>query len=401
MKKELLAVLALLAGASVGFAQPRFIPISGSDAPVPVASFESSNGNAPRGWVSVDYLHWWVTNGPVNVPLVTTGNPASATGGAIGDPSTRVLFGNSSVNFGGLNGGRVSAGYWFGCDSRVGVEASGFLFQQRSSTFSAASDAAGNPLLALPFQTTNGVEARTIISTPTIQIAGATPQTGGVTITSTTRLWGADFNGVLNVYRDCNCSLDLLAGFRYFDLQESLTLNANTHITLVPERVGGITRRFDATLFDNFNTRNQFYGGQLGSRAAYQTGRFSAEFLGLVALGSTQHLLYNGGATGVFLNGVQQAGVPGGQYTKTSNLGNFHTSSFSVIPQAQVKLGYDITKHLRATIGYDLMFWNNVNRPGNEIDHVIGPQPGTRPAPLDNHSSIWAQGVSVGLEYRW
>jgi Putative beta barrel porin-7 (BBP7) len=411
MKKRLLAVLlGLFAVCGSAFAQepiPVFPPAPGVLPPGPGATiiqqpsafvpfYEGGVKPAtPRATVSVDYLHWWITNGPVNGPLVTTGNPASATAGAIGDPTTRVLFGNSSTDFGGLNGARLTLGYWFGCEEKWGIAASGFALQHRSTTFSAASDATGTPLLALPFTTPNGVQTRQLLSNP---LPVANPQTGSVVITSSTQLWGADFNGVWNVYRTCNLSLDLLAGFRYYNLQESMSIDANTTLgVLVRDRA----EPFKVAVFDYFGTRNQFYGGQLGARGSYQFGRWSADVLGFVALGDTSHTLTTSGTTTASFNGTPIVTGPGGFYARPSNIGTFHSNNFSVIPQLQAKIGYDITKNLRATIGYDVLYWSNVNRPGDEIDHVLGPQPGTRPAVLDNHSVLWAQGFTAGLEYRW
>src|ERR1019366_5918164 len=237
------------------------------------------------------------SRGPIGVPRVTTGNPASPNGGAIGDPGTVVLFGNSNVNFGPLLGGRLSTGYWFDCDAKCGIEASGFLLAKKHNTFRASSDVTGNPLLALPFQTPGGVERRTLISSPTI------PQTGSVVITTTTRLWGTDFNGVWNVYRDCPCSIDVLAGFRYLDFEEPLEIDPSSTVAPAPTTVRGDGFKIVTTIttqtsgFDHFSTRNQFYGGQVGARAGYHDGRYSAEILGMFSMGGTVQTLYTGGSS--------------------------------------------------------------------------------------------------------
>src|SRR5438552_3711142 len=134
MKRILAATLALLASAGLGIAQELHAPapvavMADHSAVLPYGSFDDGQGGkAPRGWVSAEYLNWWITKGPIGVPLVTTGNPLSPNAGKIGDPSTVVLFGNSSVDFGALHGGRLSMGYWFGCDAQFGVEGSGFGF---------------------------------------------------------------------------------------------------------------------------------------------------------------------------------------------------------------------------------------------------------------------------------
>src|SRR5580698_2208341 len=58
-----------------------------------------------RFWGSAEYLLWWTKNAPLPVPIVTTGDPAVGfpalnTAGAIGSNGTRVLLGDSNVNFG-------------------------------------------------------------------------------------------------------------------------------------------------------------------------------------------------------------------------------------------------------------------------------------------------------------
>jgi hypothetical protein len=420
MRKGILAaVLSLLACTGASFAQSGLlapvVPPLATDAP-PVISDGALSGttlHGPRGWVGFDYLNWWITPGPIGVPLVTTGNPASPTAGAIGDPSTVVLFGNGGVNFGPLQGGRLSGGYWLDCDATCGVEASAFWLALQRNSFSASSDAAGNPLLALPFFTPGGAPGRTLISSPAI------PQTGSVTVTTSTQLWGADINAVWNCYRDCTCSIDLLAGFRYYNLAETLELGANSAAdppaTRIPFNADFFFTSRITTLtsgFDLFSTRNQFYGGQIGARAAWHDGRCSAEILGMLAMGGTERSLYANGAaitsTTTTFSQFTTAGVlrksvtsttsgatVGGFYTNPNNIGTFDNCGFSVVPQIELKLGYDLTSRLRATIGYDAMFWTNVERPGNQISNVQGA------GPLSNGSNVWVQGFSVGLEYRW
>ena len=59
------------------------------------------------------------------------------------------------------------------------------------------------------------------------------------------------------------------------------------------------------------------------------------------------------------------------------------------------------------------MNWNDVVRPGNQIDRVVNPNivptdqdfgvagGPRRPAPLFNSSDFWAQGVNFGLHFRY
>jgi len=78
-------------------------------------------------------------------------------------------------------------------------------------------------------------------------------------------------------------------------------------------------------------------------------------------------------------------------------------------------LGYDLTPRLKATVGYTLLYWTNVARPGDQIDlnvdprqfppvNPLQPPPPTataQPAFALHTSDFWAQGLNVGLDYRF
>jgi hypothetical protein len=79
----------------------------------------------------------------------------------------------------------------------------------------------------------------------------------------------------------------------------------------------------------------------------------------------------------------------------------------------QLKAGFDVNSHVRLYVGYDFLYWNEVVRPGNEIDRTLNLSQSTvllgggtlvgaaRPAPEFNQSSFWLQGLTFGVELRW
>jgi len=353
----------------------------------------------PRLWVSAEYLLWWIKNSSVG-PLVTTGDPNAPNGGLLGDPSTRVLFGDRGIDYGAFSGGRLGIGFWINTERTLGLEASGFLLERRAVNFGASSNPAGSPLLVLPFQDLNGRPDGFFLSSPGVF-------SGNVIVSSSSRLWGADVNGAYNLWRGRSLSADVLAGFRFLELDEDLQDNVFS--------VGG-SPIFTEVGTDHFNTRNQFYGGQLGGRLGYRTGRLSANLTALVALGTTHQVSDTAGSSTIVGGpGIVAGTFPGFVYSQPSNIGHLHHNDFSVVPQAQIKLGYDLFRNIRVTAGYDFLYWTNVLRPGQQIDPVVntsqtapnslggnlqlvGP---ARPMPVLNASDFWAQGVSFGLEFRW
>ena len=74
-----------------------------------------------------------------------------------------------------------------------------------------------------------------------------------------------------------------------------------------------------------------------------------------------------------------------------------------------------VSEHWRVTLGYDLLWWNSVVRPGDQIDRAINTlqAPGisgnppsplvglARPAFFFNQDDYWAHGLSAGLELRY
>ena len=70
------------------------------------------------------------------------------------------------------------------------------------------------------------------------------------------------------------------------------------------------------------------------------------------------------------LNGTVTS-ARGGLLALSSNIGTFHKNSFSVVPEVDATLSYHINEHWRLFAGYDLLYWTNVVRPGQQIDRTL------------------------------
>lgn len=419
MRKEFLGALAAFlfvaghvraqsgAGVAPSMEPPRFEPRL-ADARIDAASWTDGQPQPYQVWARAEYLLWRVKDAPLPIPLVTTGDPQVGfptinSAGAIGESGTRVLYGNSNIDFGAFSGGRFELGGWLSTDRIVGIEGSGFFLERQSSLFSARSDALGNPPLYFPaFNALAGAERALAIADPLRLFSG------DVAVQSTLQLWGAEANGALTFWRSIGAEsaaeAALLVGFRYADLRESLTIRNSTDDLLFINTT---------VLNDRFGTRNQFAGGQLGSRVSLQADRFFVDVIGKVALGGTHGVVNVQGdisqsGPGAFAPGT----FAGGLFTQPTNIGRRTETRFSIIPAVEVHAGIQLTDRIRATIGYDFLYWTQVVRPGNQIDRNINPSQSplfgagalTGPAvpnPLVSHSDFWAHGVSAGLELRY
>jgi hypothetical protein len=164
---------------------------------------------------------------------------------------------------------------------------------------------------------------------------------------------------------------------------------------------------------DRFETKNQFWGGQVGLVGELNWGRWSLEGRAKLALGSTHQV--------VSINGFQirqEPGQPpvtyqGGLLGLVTNNGYYARNRFAVVPELGINLGYQVADWWRVFVGYDFLYWSSVVRPGDQIDLGLNvkwipnfptnapPSPLLRPAPTLKDTTFWAQGISFGMEFRY
>jgi hypothetical protein len=364
------------------------------------------NGGSSRCfWGRAELLLWNISNSHVP-PLVTTSPPTSL--GVLGQPGTAVLFGDS-LNHEEFTGGRFSAGWWFDPCQRCGLEASYFFLGQRSIGFDAAST--GNPLLARPFfdasPSVNGEDSE-LVANPLIPgLPGLIPLTGAIHINQSTELWGIEANAVWNCRQGCWFRLDLLSGFRYMQLKENLSITENLLVPFTSTVVPGES----IFVSDQFDTRNQFYGGQIGFRAEANWRRWQLDWTTKVALGTTHQQVDINGATIITPFGGAPSAFTGGLLALPTNIGHFSRDHFSVVPEMGLNIGYKINDRWRVFTGYNFIYWNSVVRPGDQIDRAVninqlpthtGPFVGpARPAFGFKETDFWAHGVNIGLEFKY
>ena len=196
--------------------------------------------------------------------------------------------------------------------------------------------------------------------------------------------------------------VDLLYGFRYLGLYENLTAagSATTINPLLPTTT--------LTTFDGFKTSNSFFGGNIGAAMESTRGRWSLLTTGRLGIGGTAQRVSISGNSTATANGSSTT-TPGGLLAQPSNIGTYSHGAFSLVPHLELKLAYNFSPSLRFTVGYDILYWSNVVRPAQQIDQFVNPtQAGGQPltgtiGPLFGfqQSYLWAQGISVGGEYRF
>jgi hypothetical protein len=324
---------------------------------------------------------------------VTTG-PASegANAGGLGQPGTVNL--NSPLNYGASGGIRLYAGGWFERSHTFGINGSLTFLGQNSSGFAAwDGSGSGNAVLNEPVA---GAPFSTQVSFPGVE-------TGGVSVSTTSRFTGADINALLNLVRSGGWTINVMGGFRYYELNETVSIVGNSTLfqtTIYTDNFGNVLAvappGSGVTTIDTFGTHNYFYGGQLGAEFKYQLNRWSFGAMTKLALGDMHQVVNVNGTTNVYPVNNFPVALGGGNYA-TIQSGRYSQDRFAVAPEITLNVGYQFTPWLRGNIGYNFIYLSNVVRPGNQIDNtfdgVVHPS-----VPMAN-SSFWAQGLNFSLVF--
>ncbi len=117
----------------------------------------------------------------------------------------------------------------------------------------------------------------------------------------------------------------------------------------------------------------------------------------------------NGGTT-VTVAGVPPVASAGGLLALGGNIGHHSRDEVAVVPELDLKLAYQVTPRLKASVGYTYLYWSDVVRAGNQIDPTVNPalippavaaSVPARPAFAFQQSSLWVQGINLGLEFSY
>jgi Putative beta barrel porin-7 (BBP7) len=378
--------------------------------------FESRCWTYPVIWGEAEYLRGITKRAPLGVPLATTSTaPNNSTNtGAIGQTNTVVLFGNQGIDLQYPEGMRFTLGVSPTRDWLIPAEVVYTYLHQRTNAFSQESDATGSPLLARPIFS-NGSEQSILSSSPGLY-------TGGINVDSSLQLWGFQGVGVVRTELQCgdDCcgwAIGLPIGFRYLNLNELINVTstadslANGVVTFQGQRFVGAGNQTAVT--DIFKGNNEFRGGEVGVRFETRMNGFSLMLEPRISIGSTDQVAtITGMSTLTTASGATQT-APSGILAVASNSGRFARNRFTYLPEGTAHLAWQCFPWMRIQAGYNITYWPNVERPGNEINRAVSATQiptsaafnssvtSTSPTFLFKDSTFLMQDVSIGVVFSY
>lgn len=333
----------------------------------------------------------------MDVPaLATTGSDQDPLPGALGQPNTEVLFGDSSLNDEARSGVRFALGKWVDSCQFYGMEATYLALSEEDSGFSASDDdfaVLGRPF----FNTVTSAEDARVVASPGV-LAGtldvrATTDFQTLELLLRRALWRA------------NCKrIDFLVGYRFADLDDHVRIDESS------VSLAGPTTGATIDLFDQFDTRSSFHGAEFGLVMQRRVRPcWSGEFVAKIAIGESNYRTRVSGQTITEdnLGGVATTGV--GLLAQGTNIGTVRWDDLAMMSELGISLRRQLRCGLTASVGYSLLYWSDVARAGDQIDTTVNPTqipPGTlmgepRPAVPFRTTDFWAQGLRLGLEYNF
>jgi hypothetical protein len=374
-----------------------------------VSRFAADRESGSGGFIQGEYLLWWMPGMRIPVLATTSLDPNGL--GFLGQPGTAVLLGDQDFIGSNRQGFRVRGGLWLDDCGSCGIDGSLFVLFRRTA------DAAFN-------SSQFGVITRPIFSPniiPGIGFVGETGEavtvpnvlTGGLSAHAESFMWGADLNIRHCLCSGCDWRVMGFAGYRFLYLEEEVSIQEDILVVgtsprvVVPDPVGTTI-----VVRDTFEVENQFHGGQVGVTYERRRGRWDVDARASIAMGVTHQELDIDGFQVRTRPGQAPMTFRGGLLAAGPNLGSFTRDRFSVVPEFTFNLGYWLTPNFKAFVGYNLLYWTDVLRAGEQIDRVVDltfvpnappaiPSGQQRPAALFNQSDLWVTGVQFGVEYRW
>ncbi|QDT58164.1 hypothetical protein SV7mr_06530 [Stieleria bergensis] len=319
-------------------------------------------------------------------PLVSTG--------ALDDANTTILLGNEHWFREAQAGARITLGTWLdNCKDRHVVGR--FWFSgDVSNGFSLNSGQ--QALIARPFFNVTDGETP---AQDTLIVSETGLATGDITVIGDSRVFGGDISFRQLTYNQIG-TVDWLYGYQFMRLDQSLHLN-NRSISL-DSSFADVGAVLETT--DSFGVENEFHGAQFGAVTNYRQDHWSLSTMFKIAFGAVTRRANLRGETFISNGGVNVTD-PNGLLVRSTNAGQHSDTTFGVVPELSLSVGWHRFPAVDVTFGYDLVVMTDALDVSGAIDpglasNLADPAVGSQsPAFSFRSDTYYLQSIHFGLAY--
>lgn len=385
--------------------QPVLDPDVPPTPPTPLPELPPGKGSQPklRHWMSLDYTMAWTPN--VALPPLVTANMFGPP--VLGDPNTVTLLGGRPASRGDFEGMRIVLGSWGTGNPLYGSElAYHFLGSKTVRSVIGGGGVGGEALLGRPLLNARTGQEDYVPISHRLML-------GELEVGQTLRVQGWEVAWLCELYANEVVRVSALAGYRYFMANDGLRLEQRSEFAGVSEF--GLNSTFRSSSADQIDADNRFHGGTLGLRTQFDYRGFFAQVDTKVSLGrATEVVKISGQTVGTTDSAAGHAEryFPGAVFGQPTDTGRSVRNLFAVLPEANVRVGYQFTDSARVVVGYTFTYLSDAVRAGDQLDRVVDlsqttgdplalVSPAARPRVPFARSDFWVQGVTLGLEWRY
>ena len=296
--------------------------------------------------MGADFLMFWPQSQPIPANLITLTNGAPVA--------------SKGVNYGIQYGFRLDLGLWLNSEESLGAQSLVDQLFRKTVTVSPAGTVNLNTFVG---------------GAPT-----ALPVTG-LNFQSWTQYNRVDGSTLFRIRCNDRMRIYGIIGTKFVVMEEDVSFNYNF--------AGG-------PVFEDFHTRNNFYGGQVGVLVTYSAGRIDLDGAAKVGLGADY---YN-----TTILGRNASNLPTQAFTNDANIGFYENTVFSAVPEFNGNVNYRLTDRISLRAGYTVLFFTNMQRPGAQIVQNIAPglaSPHTGPRFPGIRDTFIMNGLNFGAILRY
>lgn len=324
--------------------------------------------------------------------LVTSSPPGTAPGTAGQLPGASILAGGQEEFKDLTAGGRLTIGTWLDDCRDRSLVFRGWTATEADFTFSARQGINAGPNLAIP--TTNaGVADAVLIAFPDSNANFG--RFGSVNVSATSQVYGGDISVRQFLTGGLGTTFDVLYGYQYMHLDENLSLATTSTKTQdpFPAQIGN-----NLTTLDQFETDNNFHGGQFGFAGGYREGCWSFDWLGKVGFGQIKREAERRGRSVITTDTPPPAVNDTGLLVSDANSGSYSSSTFGFVPEFDMSVGWHKYPRFDVTFGYNIIAMTDAVRlsgimdPTNTLD---------TPRSSINYGTFMMQGMHFGIRHVW